>query len=93
MHYQGYHGSGLIDSGIILQAMIQQAMHNIGEYSIFVSKTTEGVVALQNIPRSPQGLLSHGWGSLEDVRKFQGEKKWKDPKMKGKWAAIWIPET
>lgn len=90
MHYQGYHQSGLITGDVILHAMVQQAMHKIGEYSVFVSKSEAGSTAVQNIPRSPQCLLKYGWGSLEDVRRVQGQ-KWNDPKMKGKWAAIWVP--
>ncbi|CAI7577797.1 unnamed protein product [Penicillium palitans] len=90
VHYQGYHQSGKITSSVILHAMIQQAMSKIGEYSIFASKSQTGAIAVQNIPRSPQGLIKHGWGSLEEVKAFQGD-KWNDRKKQGKWAAIWVP--
>lgn len=90
MHYQGYHQSGKITSSVILHAMVQQAMSKIGEYSIFASKSQTGAIAVQNIPRSPQGLIKHGWASLEEVKAFQGD-KWNDRKKQGKWAAIWVP--
>ena len=92
MHYQGYHQSGRITSNVILHAMVQQAMSKIAEYSIFVSKSQTGAIAVQNIPRSPQGLIKWGWGSLESAKAVQGD-KWNNPKMKGKWAAIWVPES
>ncbi|KOS42281.1 hypothetical protein ACN38_g6858 [Penicillium nordicum] len=92
VHYQGYHEPpGRITGNIVLRAMIQQAMHIIGELSVFVSKSQAGAIVVQNIPRSPQGLLKHGWGSLEEAKEIQGLKKWNNPKMKGKWASIWVP--
>ena len=72
--------------------MVQQAMSKIAEYSIFVSKSQTGAIAVQNIPRSPQGLIKWGWGSLESAKAVQGD-KWNNPKVKGKWAAIWVPES
>ncbi|KAJ5977622.1 hypothetical protein N7501_000964 [Penicillium viridicatum] len=92
VHYQGYHHKpGRITGNIILRAMVQQAMHNIGEYSVFVSKSQEGAIVVQNIPRSPQGLIKYGWGSLEDAKRVQGQ-EWNNPKKKGKWASIWVPK-
>ncbi|KFY11066.1 hypothetical protein V492_04695 [Pseudogymnoascus sp. VKM F-4246] len=91
VHFQGYRDLGMITSNIILQAMKQQVLHTLSEYVIFVSKSQQGHMALQNIPRGPNGVLDRGWGSLDLVRKIQGEQKWKQGQ--GKWATIWVPEA
>lgn len=60
VHWEGFHTAEMIKSRTILKAMKQQVYNFIPEITLFVWVNKNNGVAVQNVLRSPYGVLEHG---------------------------------